>query len=166
MLYFAYGSNMSYARLITRVPSAVQKDIGLLHSHRIEFHKVGFRDGSAKCNAFATDNADDFLAGVLYEILPEQRELLDQAEGLGHGYEVKTVKIKTLSGQDVSAFTYYATKINPNLKPFHWYKHHVVWGAKEHNLPDDYVDQIISTDSIEDINTSRAEKELSVYIKQ
>ena len=166
MLYFAYGSNMSSARLIQRVPSAVQIDIGLLHSHRIEFHKVGFRDGSAKCDAFATGNAQDFIAGVLYKIVPEQRDLLDMEEGLGHGYEVKTVNIKTLSGQNLNAFTYYATKINPALKPFHWYKHHVVWGAKEHDLPGNYVDRIISTDSIEDFNTSRVENELSVYIKQ
>jgi gamma-glutamylcyclotransferase len=166
MLYFAYGSNMSSARLIQRVPSAVQKDIGLLHSHRIEFHKVSFKDSSAKCDAFHTGNADNFLAGVLYEISPEQRELLDRVEGLGHGYEVKTVKIKTCSGQDVIAFTYYATKINPTLKPFHWYKHHVLWGAKEHGLPDDYIEQLIAIDSIEDLDASRVEKELSVYINR
>jgi len=166
MLYFAYGSNMSSARLTQRVPSATKKDIGILHSHRIEFHKTGFKDGSAKCNAFATDNADDFLAGVLYEILPGQRELLDQAEGLGHGYDVKDVTIKTLSGQGISAFTYYATKINPDLKPFHWYKHHVIWGAKEHGLPDDYINQLIAIDSIEDLDASRVEKELSVYLNR
>jgi len=165
MLYFAYGSNMSSARLIKRVPSVIKKDTGLLHSHRIEFHKVGFRDSSAKCNAFQTGNADDFLAGVLYEISPEQRGLLDQEEGLGYGYEAKTVNIKTLSGHDVSAFTYYATKINPNLKPFHWYKHHVVWGAKEHGLPADYIERIVSIDSTEDSDVARVEKELSVYIR-
>ncbi len=166
MLYFAYGSNMSSARLIQRVPSAVQKDIGLLHGHRIEFHKVSFKDSTAKCDAFQTGNADDFLAGVLYEISPEQRGLLDLVEGLGHGYEVKAVNIKTLTGNDVEAFIYYATKIDRSLKPFHWYKHHVVWGAKEHGLPDDYIEQLIAIDSIEDLDASRVENELSVYINR
>jgi gamma-glutamylcyclotransferase len=127
ILYFAYGSNMSSARLVSRVPSAVKVDTGILHGHRIKFHKVGFRDGSAKCDAFATGDAKDFIAGVLYEISPDHRELLDREEGLGQGYELKAVRIKSTSGQDVTAFTYYATKIDPTLKPFNWYKHHVIW---------------------------------------
>lgn len=163
MLYFAYGSNMSSARLRERVPSAVQKHTGYLKKYAIRFHKVGFRDGSAKCDACETGDPDDYVAGVIYSISPAEKKLLDNAEGLGYGYEIKNVAIKTISGQIVDAFMYYATIIDKSLRPFHWYKHHVIWGAKEHKLPDEYIDRLISVASIDDSDSPRATNELNVY---
>ena len=50
MLYFAYGSNLSSARMAARVPSARVVARAQLPGHALRFHKVG-RDGSAKCDA-------------------------------------------------------------------------------------------------------------------
>ena len=163
LFYFAYGSNMSIPRLTGRVPSARYESTGFLYGHKLAFHKVGRKDGSGKCDAYKIGNAEDYIAGILYTIDPDHRSLLHEIEGAGAGYEVMNVDIMTSSNTSLSAFTYYATKIKHDLKPFHWYKHHVVFGARENNLPSEYVDQIISVESIEDPDDARALRELSIY---
>lgn len=162
MLYFAYGSNLSTLRLLQRVPSARLFSTGQLHRHKLVFHKIG-RDGSAKCNAFFTGRQNDFLLGALYSIHPDHKSLLDAAEGLGNGYETKLVTIQTHTDTVVNAFTYYATRISGDIKPFHWYKEHVLAGAREHSFPRQYVDQLSSVESIRDNNATRTSKELSMY---
>jgi hypothetical protein len=163
LFYFAYGSNMLIPRMTGRVPSARYECTGFLYGHRLAFHKVGRKDASGKCDAYKTGNAEDYLAGILYTIDPDHRSLLNAIEGVGAGYEVMNVAIMTPSNTSLSAFTYYATNIIHDLKPFHWYKHHVVYGARENNLPSEYIDSILSVESIEDPDDARALKELSIY---
>ena len=157
MIYFAYGSNMSIARLRKRVPSARRKAIACLYGHRLVFHKISL-DGSGKCDAFETNNNEDHLMGIVYQIDPAQRHGLDRAEP---GYEVKNIRIKTLSGEEVAAFTYCADKIDTDLKPYHWYKQHVMFGAKENGLPAEYIKNIESINSINDQNIERVQRELT-----
>jgi cation transport regulator ChaC len=162
MLYFAYGSNMSSKRLLARTPSAQYLSRGYLHEHRLAFHKVS-RDGSAKCNAFYTGNKEDFVIGIIFKIAPHERSLLDEAEGLGNGYEIKQVQVHSESGQIFSSFTYYATHIENDLLPYHWYKQHVLIGAKEYNLPQEYIDVIAKTQAVEDQDTIRHGREMKIY---
>ena len=84
MIYFAYGSNMSVARLSKRAPSAAPIETGLLYGHKLIFHKIS-KDGSGKCDAFETGNPVDCLHGVLYKIDPAHRHLLDEIEMSGYG---------------------------------------------------------------------------------
>ncbi len=163
MLYFAYGSNMSVVRLKKRVPSAIFKYSGALFGHKLAFHKIGRLDGSGKCDAYKTDDPSDYLIGVVYQIDPEHKSLLDGVEGIGHGYEIKDVYVKTLFHKEVRTFTYYATNIDSDLKPFQWYKDHVVHGARENKLPVEYIDTILSVESIEDPDKERTEEELGIY---
>ena len=167
MLYFAYGSNMSAPRLThpERVPSAVTVDTGFLYGHKLAFHKPGRLDSTGKCDAFHTGNSYDYLMGVIYQIDPDDRSSLDRMEGLGNGYEVKEVEIVTSSKEVITAFTYIATRINKDLKPLHWYKHHVIYGARENNFPAKYIESILSIESIDDHDLERVERELSIYCK-
>jgi hypothetical protein len=162
MLYFAYGSNLSTVRLTGRVPSAELITTGQLRQHRLLFHKIG-RDGSAKCDACFTEQEGDFLYGALYQIDPKQKNHLDQAEGLGNGYQTKQVTVITGSGNILTAFTYYATRTAADIKPFHWYKKHVLSGAREHCFPGPYIEKIAAIVSIDDKNLHRTERELSIY---
>ena len=164
MLYFAYGSNMSSSRLLARVPSARKLGTGMLRAHQLRFHKVG-RDGSAKCDARETCNFNHVVHGVLFIIQAEDRSALDEVEGVGRGYEVKDVTVRMFEEQEVTAFTYYATHVDASLKPFDWYRQHVIYGAAEHNLPDAYQQYIQSTESIPDSDAKRRQRELSVYRK-
>jgi hypothetical protein len=160
MIYFAYGSNMSIARLRERVPSAKQKAIAYLYGHTLAFHKISI-DGSGKCDAFETNCNEDYVMGIVYQIDPAHRYRLDHAERFG--YEVKKIKIMTLSNEEVAAFSYCANIINTDLKPYHWYKQHVVFGAKENNLPVEYINKIDSVHSIDDHDAERERRELSIY---
>ncbi len=162
MKYFAYGSNMSEKRLKARLKKIKKIGIGILYEHKLLFHKTG-KDKSGKCDAFYTGNKDDFIYGVLYEIDDSDKKVLDDIEGLGSGYNDKKVLIKMLKGEVAEAFTYYAISIQKGLKPFKWYKNHVLVGALENNLPKQYIEFIKNVESIPDLNKHREYIETSIY---
>jgi len=60
----------------------------------------------------------------------------------------------------MNALTYIATNKQPGLQPYDRYKQHVVMGAREANLPEDYLREIESVVSTADPSPSRTEKEL------
>lgn len=161
MLYFSYGSNMSLARLRDRAASARLHSTAILPAHRLKFQKIG-KDNSAKCDAEQTGNPDDRVLGVVYEIEDTDKPVLDRHEGLGSGYAEKNVEVMTDTGT-ISAFTYFATHVDDSLKPFHWYKQHVLVGARENHLPTDYIAQIEAVESIDDPDAARHTRELAIY---
>ena len=162
MLYFSYGSNMSSKRLIARVATAQAICKASLLRHTLKFHKEGM-DGSAKCDASQTDNQDDRVLGVVFDIAPRDKTFLDRCEGKGNGYEIKTVELISDDGETIEAFTYYATSIDADLQPYHWYKEHVLRGALENGLPDVYVRLIREVQSVDDPDPVRHGRELSIY---
>ncbi len=161
MLYFSYGSNMSAKRLLQRI-RAMKIGVAELREHRLCFHKASESDGSAKCDILYTGDPDDFILGVVYEIEESQKPILDGIEGLGFGYSIKTVTV-AMGNKSVDAFTYYAISINPSLKPFAWYKQHVLVGALENSLPSDYIQRIDEVETVSDMNSERRNQELSIY---
>ena len=156
MKYFAYGSNMSHKRLQARVPSAQVMGIAKLHGYSLAWHKVS-KDGSGKCDIVKEYSPDNYVWGVLYEIEASDKKYLDRAEGLGNGYDEKMVMIASGS-EMIAATTYFATKIDSTLRPYHWYKALVEEGARENALPDEYREKINSQECIEDPDESRAER--------
>ncbi|MDX1735255.1 MAG: gamma-glutamylcyclotransferase family protein [Halioglobus sp.] len=162
MFYFAYGSNMSIARLRARVPGASRVAMAVLAGHDLRFHKRG-RDGSGKCDAFHTAKACDRVVGSVFEIDPLETPALHRAEGLGSGYEQKQVCVLGPAGEQWSAFTYYATAIDATLCPYSWYLHHVLVGATESGCPADYVDRIAAVDCIDDEDLARDAAERALH---
>lgn len=110
-----------------------------------------------------TGEARAFVYGVVFRILAADKPLLDRHEGLGRGYEAKWVSLTTETGEPLVALTYQATHIDADLTPYHWYKEHVLRGAREHNLPAEYIRSIQAVVSTPDPNTENHRKELSVY---
>jgi cation transport regulator ChaC len=162
VFYFSYGSNMSTARLGHRTPSARAVAVARLQRHRLRFHKRG-KDSSGKCDAEFTDDATDVVYGVVFEIAASEKLQLDEHEGLNRGYDEKRVLIWTEDGKELEALTYYATSIDPALKPYDWYKEHVVRGAREHGLPREYVESIAAVEAVTDPDGPRCERELGIY---
>ena len=162
MLYFSYGSNMSIPRLTERVPSAHAVAVARLQKHRLKFHKKG-KDNSGKGDAECTNDKNDVVYGVVFEIAASEKPELDRHEGLSNGYEEKSVSICTRDGKELIAFTYYATNIEPELKPYEWYKEHVIRGAREHGLPADYINILLAVEVMPDPDQSRHERELAIY---
>jgi gamma-glutamylcyclotransferase len=163
MLYFSYGSNMSTPRLARRIPSARAVAVASLQEHELRFHKVSGKDGSAKCDIVPTGKKSDFVHGVVFRIEAAEKPELDRQEGLGNGYEGKRVRVLTRDGETLEAATYYATRTRPGLKPYGWYKEHVLRGAREHGLPVAYVHAIERVDAVLDPDSARHARELSIY---
>lgn len=163
VLYFAYGSNMSIKRMRERVPSATIVSIGRLKNHQLKFHKVGKNDGSGKCDISENVDHRSEVIGVVFDIEAKGKKFLDEKEGLGNGYEQKNVEVIDAQGKTITAFTYYATNIDNTVKPYTWYKEHVVRGAKENSFPEEYVDFLEGIEALEDSDGERHKKELKIY---
>jgi hypothetical protein len=157
---FAYGSNMSSQRLRARTPSARPIGIAPLAGHRLMWHKVG-RDGSAKCDCLETGDPGDVVWGVLYQIALVDRPRLDLAEGLGQGYEHKAITVTTAAGR-MDAGLYVATHIDADLRPFDWYQAFVLHGAREHGLPEHYVQGIAGVGVVVDADSARRATNLAI----
>ncbi len=136
MRYFAYGSNLLFARLRARCPSVKNFGVARLEHHRLHFNKPG-GDGSGKCGIEATD-ADESVWGVLYRISDQEKTVLDRIEGVGFGYVSRDIVAQTDQGS-VACYTYYPTVHGTGLPPWDWYKAFVVQGARENHLPDAYI---------------------------
>ncbi len=162
VLIFSYGSNMYSKRIKNRTPSVNILGIGKLIGYRIEFSKKS-KDGSGKATLVKTNNKD-FVWGTIFSISKQEKQLLDEAEGLGHGYKEDHINVKTNTNEDVYPLTYVADEsyIDNSLLPYDWYKRLVVEGAKENDLPLDYIKKLEMQKSKIDINEKRANQEMSI----
>jgi hypothetical protein len=146
---------MLTARLRERVPSATPIGIGQVEGYALRWDKRSWRDGSGKCDAEFTGKRSDVVWGVVFELDPEEKLALDQAEGLGNGYMEKVVNILTEAGP-TTAVTYLATDKDASLRPYHWYKALVIAGAREHGLPSSYRSRLELVITVSDPDPARA----------
>ncbi|MEM1032737.1 MAG: gamma-glutamylcyclotransferase family protein [Myxococcota bacterium] len=132
--YFAFGSNLSHARLAARV--SIRADLGpaRLSGWRLVCDKAG-DDGSAKANLAADPTAE--VWGVLYDLTDEALDVLDGYEG---GYRREEVDV-AIDGRTIPAVTY-VSSVRRDGVMFDWYKAHLVTGAAEHGLPGAYCDAL------------------------
>ena len=137
--YFGYGSNMLTDKLKRkdRCPSAIPIAVARTNKYTLKFHKVSTKDGSGKGDMAFTGSETDELYGVVFSIDESEKSNLDSAEGLGSGYEETKIDVEGITEGPGRVVAYYATNINEDLKPYHWYKGQTVDGAKEHDLPPD-----------------------------
>jgi cation transport regulator ChaC len=163
MFYFAYGSNMCTGRLRQRVSSANPVRVAKLLNHSLRFHKRS-DDHSGKCDAYFTGERQDVIWGVVFEINPAEKPYLDKHEGLGHGYVEKLATVIDTESNRCAVFMYVADNahIDPMLRPYSWYKQFVVEGARQHQLPADYVDAIRCLEEIEDSDRVRDTRNRSI----
>ena len=126
------------------VSSAKSFRIAALANYSLKFHKRGAKDGSGKADAFFTGNPGDVVWGVIFEIDPAEKALLDRVEGLGRGYRATEITVITPGGKEHRSFLYVAEQshIDPNLKPYSWYKRSMVECARQLGLPAEYIMQI------------------------
>lgn len=157
---FAYGSNMSTARLRARVPSVRVIGSGVLRGHQLAWHKVS-KDGSGKCDVVASDAPDAVVHGVVFAIDQTEKARLDRAEGLGKGYDERKVVVE-VGGEPYVATMYYATSKDPALKPYSWYRAHVLAGAYEHELPPEYIALLEAIEAVQDQDASRHSEQMAL----
>lgn len=160
---FAYGSNLCIERLRARTPSARVALVGTLAGHSLRWHKKS-RDGSGKCDAFATDVGSDLVWGVVYELTREDKVVLDGFEGLGEDYFEKVVSVRSRDGVVVDAIAYSANPLllEEGLRPWRWYKGFVTTGATQHGFPMEYRRVLDSIDATDDPDAARHAREAAV----
>ena len=170
-LYFAYGSNMSERRLTVqkRAPSAKVIGPAVLKNYCLTFHKCS-SDGSGKCTIEKSES--DKVYGVVFKIKLKDECQLDKEEGArgNGGYKKVTFKIEMCDAtgskyKDVK--TYIANKdyINCTLKPYTWYKQHVLVGAIENKLPSSYIDYLMGIEAKQYCDKEKEKCELGIYDK-
>ncbi|MBN3778565.1 gamma-glutamylcyclotransferase [Burkholderia sp. Ac-20345] len=159
--YFAYGSNMSAPRLSDRIKPIRHIANGYLDGYQLTFDKASI-DGSGKCDCKYTGEPGHRVWGVLFAIDVGSLPALDKYEDAGRTYERQEIRVPTDQGV-VTSFTYFATKTEPGLRPYHWYKYHVLYGAREAKLPPDYIAAIEQIEEIQDLDAARIKKNLAVY---
>lgn len=162
VFYFAYGSNMSVERITERVLSAEKIGVAKLTGYSLKFHKVS-NDGSGKCDVLQTNNAENIVYGVLFKLHINDIEKLDYFERRGKGYERISISTALETGEFCDAETYVATNINPVLRPYSWYKEHVMRGAKSNGLPETYISALNTVVADIDPDTDRHMREMSIY---
>lgn len=152
---------MSEPRLAERVKSFRRIAVGYLAGYNLTFDKAS-KDDSGKCDCERTGAAHHRVYGLVFALNTGAQDALDKAEGAGRGYDRHTVTILTDNGI-ITAVTYFATNKKPGLRPYHWYKKHVLLGARPAQLPPEYISTIESIESIEDDNLARVKEQLAIY---
>jgi cation transport regulator ChaC/SOS response regulatory protein OraA/RecX len=134
VLHFAYGSNMSTPRLEKRVGTVRKRGIAKLDGFEIRFDKKS-DDGSGKTN-IAKMMDGGTVWGVLFELTPEQMATLASRE---KGYATRDDLKVIRDGVPVAATTFVAKKQTEGLKPTRTYLDYLIAGAREHQLPPEYI---------------------------
>ena len=160
---FAYGSNLCLARIAARVERVQVAAVGTIGGYALRFNKKS-RDGSAKANAHRSGAVGDVVWGVVYALDAKGKQQLDGFEGLGRDYFESEVEVETSDGNRMQAWLYCANpaRIEEGISPYDWYLRFCVEGARQHGLPDEYVDRIASTPSIADPDRERHARETAV----
>lgn len=131
---------MNTERITERCSSSRFISRAKVNGYKLLFNKRS-KDKSGKANLIYTGDKS-LVWGVIFDISEDQKPILDKAEGLGKGYdEYKLIVINDLE-QEIECVCYIATDekyLDNNLKPYDWYKEYCLIGAKQHNLPEDYI---------------------------
>lgn len=153
---------MLTSRLKARVPSAHPVHTARLNGYELRFHKWS-QDGSGKCNIVASPERNASVHGVVFEVESAQLDALDEAEHRGRGYERQEVSLDDVS-PSVDAFAYVAQPayIDDALLPYDWYHALVLAGAREHDLPSEYIAQLEAVRSYPDPDEQRRRKHKTI----
>ncbi|MEN3009331.1 gamma-glutamylcyclotransferase family protein [Pseudothermotoga sp.] len=136
--YFAYGSNMYTDQIQRRVcRQHIEWKVGYLRDHKLVFNKPA-SDGTGYANIMLQKGSTVY--GVLYKLTEKEMEVLDRFEG--SGYQRRELKITVEENRQVTAYVYIALQTMDGLLPRADYLERIIKGAKEHHLPQYYIQEL------------------------
>lgn len=150
MLYAAYGSNLHPLRLQERVASAAFVATAFLPDWSLRFHKRS-KDESGKCNIV---RGSEGVHVAVFEVSAADKRRLDTIEGVGFGYAEAMLQIPGVG--ECHAYVAQASWVDDALLPYDWYRELVLWGARFHGFPPDYVRSIESLQVRRDSDAERS----------
>tara|TARA_R110000850_G_scaffold264530_1_gene393646 strand:- start:21644 stop:22132 length:489 start_codon:yes stop_codon:yes gene_type:complete len=152
---------MSTQRLAARIPARFVTT-ALLPAYRLAFHQQG-GGGSGKCDIVPASD-QSAVYGVIWEVASHHKLTLDRYEGLNAAYDETRLTVTDLAGDGQFEVQAYVGKITSiGMRPYTWYKHHVLAGAQEHGLPAAYVRALERIEARIDPDTERHAREMVLH---
>jgi len=147
-LVFAFGSNMCSSRLAAYEVTPLRARGALLKRYKLSFRKRS-EDGSGKADVVRSRSHVARVWGVLYDVDEQGLARLDTGE---KGYRRRRARVLLRNGRHARVWIYVSARNqrDKSLRPYTWYKHFLVEGAKEHQLPKSYVASLESIIAIQD----------------
>ena len=142
--YFAYGSNLSIDRMKSRTGPIRDAKRARLSRYQLVFNK---RAEGVGAYANIVPNSDTKVWGVTYLCDQEAIEKLDLCEGVDGGHYVhEWLPLTWDDGATLNALAYNAGEeyICEGEEPTPEYVAHIIKGAEEHGLPEEYTRSILS----------------------
>ena len=142
MLYFTYGSFLNMENIKKHCPNAEFVSTAILPNFEVRFN---YMSEDYQTGVTGAEFAPGKLAyGVLYDIPhTEIEEKLDIVESVPEGYYYRqTVMVVKNNGDLVHAQCYHTAEPKGPFKSNRTYVSHMLKGAKEHGLNQDYVREL------------------------
>jgi cation transport regulator ChaC len=112
--------------------------IARLHGWRLAFNKRG-ASGEVYAN-IAPASSGEVVIGVVYRWDEESRKKMARREG---GYAQAIVEVLTDAGDRLKAVTFIAQNTCEEGQPSSDYLDTIVRGARQHGLPEEYIEQVM-----------------------
>ena len=153
--YFAYGSNMARSIFLeTRRMQPLATHSAWLDDHRLCFNIPAGPGERAVANLMQEAGARTY--GVIYQLHAADFERLDGTEGVSFGlYQRVPVTVLTVQHGPVDAWTYQSSVMTDGRKPSQRYIQLLLDGARENDLPLEYVEYLQSLELAVDERLAR-----------
>lgn len=139
MIYFAYGSNMSHNEIRQKCPHGKFLKRAYVKNHKLVFDGHSKKRDGAVANIIESEG--NVVWGGLFEIIEDDLKALNHYEGYLYSYDRKTVTVNDDQGNSCEAIVYYREGATLGA-PSESYRALVIEGAKDCNLPGDYIESL------------------------
>ena len=136
ILYFAYGSNLDLRRFRRRCPGATVAGRARLPDYQLAFTRYSRAEKGGVADIVPQPGAE--VWGALYEIEASCLAALDGYEGAPRAYRRSPVRVIDDAGSEREAVAYVGNKTG-EFAPSRQYLAQITRGAREHGLPEEYV---------------------------
>lgn len=132
MLYAAYGSNMNLDQMEFRCPNSKVEGNGILHGWNLVFN--------VHADIIETNNDDDTVPVVLWNINDDDWNYLDMYEGYPTYYIRKVVDVMRDNGESTQAIVYVMADDMKGIFPPHdSYFNGIIKGCIDNGIDTDYL---------------------------
>ena len=132
MLYCSYGSNCNLQQMAYRCPNSKKVSVGLLKGWKAVFN--------IHMDIIKTDNTDDIVPVVVWDIAEKDWSMLDMYEGYPSYYVKKTVNVILDDGAEERAIVYVMADNRKGIcPPASGYFNGIVKGYMDNGINTDYL---------------------------
>ena len=139
--YFSYGSNLSKQQMLRRTGSNPKSHTAFLVNYKLAFRKV-LTGNDVYATIVPTQGA--IVHGVAYLCSSHAMAQLDRFEGVNENcYRRESVSVTTHSNHNLECIVYIGESFSKEVSfPTSSYLKLILTGAREHQLPPDYIESI------------------------